>query len=124
MYKLVWNDRVLDIIFNGSVSSAELIGCYSEINSCWKFDNLKFMVFDYSTAYSPRYTVEDMEKFYHYDKAATKSNSRITQIVIATDEGTRALASYYMDISKDLAWETLLVHTREEANELLSKLKR
>lgn len=122
MYSLAWCNNTLELNFQGSIGADELYRCYGEIAGDPRFDDLRFMLFDYSDATSPRYTTDDMDKFYHLDRASSMSNSRITQVVIAIDENTAAIASYYIHISKDLPWKTLLVGSREEAVDLLMEL--
>lgn len=123
MYSIAWQDSILELNFHGSIGAAELYRCYGEIAGDPRFDDVRYMLFDYTDATSPEYTTEDMDKFYYLDQASSMSNSRITQVVIAVDENTAAIASYYIHISQDLPWRTLLVRSREEANSLLGELR-
>lgn len=122
MYSLAWQNSTLELNFQGSIGADELYRCYAEIAGDPRFDDVRIMLFDYTDATSPRYTTDDMDKFYHLDRASSLSNSRITQVVVAVDENTAAIASYYIHISKDLPWQTLLVRSRREAEELVLEL--
>lgn len=116
-HSLEWNGRGLFRAYSGSVSGAEIIAVNELTFSDPRFDELRYLISDYSAVEENNVSMEDVVRIASLNFAASKSNSQIRIAIVATDENVTALAALFNFESEELKnpWKTAIFATAEEA---------
>lgn len=120
MFAVEWEPKAVIVRFTGGVFNNDLFSSYQVVNNDPRFDHVRYLVSDFTRIDSVQFCTEDVEKMYHLNTAAAKSNANIRQIVATSDEGVEAMTQYFISLTDEsLPWSTKLVKTMAEARKIM-----
>ena len=117
-----WESKqLLHTYYTGKVTADDLINGALEIGSDPRFDDLRYIIGDWTKSTQSTITVEDVEHLSAYISAIAKSNPRIKNVTVMNSvESRQALVSLYGMLTEQTTWEVNAFLTLKEAREWLS----
>lgn len=115
--ELDWeSERLLCMRYTGMVHGRELLSTTLEISGDQRFDDLRYILSDWSNIKKTDISVDDVRVLAAYIKSMSKINGKIKNAtVVSKDEAGQALASFYKHLTRDAAWDVDSFNTSEAA---------
>lgn len=119
-----WEEKGLLIRYTGRTSGQELINSALELSGNARFDEIKYIIGDWSASEPGGITSEEVEALVACLRAIAQSNPRIINpSILPPEEHRQALVAFYVALTQDLPWNTDWFHTEEEARDWISHLE-
>lgn len=120
-YQISWEKKGAHIGLFDQVDSACINTVYAELNNDPRFEDIRYIIFNMLEMNSPEYTVSDVERLAHMDRAGAITNPNIRIAIICTNEGGLAISSFYQSEMGDSPWRAEIFSCLEDAREWLKK---
>ena len=119
--KNIWeSDNFLRRQMTGRIQASEVIDSILKLSGDERFDNLKFILGDWSQAELEHFTGEDVKQLCVIAETISKSNAQIRNaIVTGNKEANQAVAQLYV-LTKPLKWKVKVFQNIENARDWLS----
>lgn len=115
-----WLDQGLHIRYLKRVSGAALIAAARDVGSDERFDDLRYIISDWSQCQEPEVSIEEVEQLAAYITAMAKSNSRINHLnIMREDFEHQAFINLYMFLTADIPWQVSAHRSVTEAESWL-----
>jgi hypothetical protein len=95
-FTLLWEPKGVVIEFSGRVSIVDIKGAAEEYSGDRRFDELDFIIADYSQVSSCAARPAEIEDVWIVDYGAKRSNPKVRKAVVATNTEVIALADFYV----------------------------
>lgn len=120
--ELVWESKkLLSMRYEGSVSGSELLDASLKIGGDPGFDDLRYLLSDWSTVKETNISTEDVRKLVAYVSSMARTNDKIMNAsVMSKDETGQALVSFYQFLARDLPWEMQYFYNVRDARDWFS----
>lgn len=120
MFAVEWEPKAAVVRFTGNVFGDDLFSSYQVVNNDPRFDHIRYLISDFTRIDLVEFSTDDVEKMYHLNTAAAKSNASIRQIVATDDEGVEAMTQYFISLTDHkLPWTTCLAKTMPVARKIM-----
>lgn len=120
MFAVEWEPKAVIVRFTDNVFGDDLFSSYQVVNNDPRFDHIRYLISDFTRIDLVEFSTSDVEKMYHLNTAAAKSNANVRQIVATHDEGVEAMTQYFISLTdQNLPWVTCLVKTMPEARKIM-----
>ncbi len=119
-----WEQRGLHTRYVGLTPAAELLSSAQGLTSDMRYDDLKYIIGDWSESESSDIEPEDIQELVALIKALSITNPRIINAVILPkdSEQGQALTSFYVLLTEDIAWPTKWFATIEDARDWIESV--
>lgn len=116
-----WESKqLLHTSYIGKVTADELINAALEVSGDQRFDDLSYIIGDWSQSTVSTITMDDVERLAAYISAISKSNPSIKNVsVMNRNESSQSLISIYSMFTEQTSWEMEAFHSMVEAREWL-----
>lgn len=116
----IWSPSGLHIRYLDSVSGDSLVADALEVGGDERFDDLRFIISDWSECVEPRVDIADVERLAAFISAMARTNPRIVNLnVMREDFNNQAFVNLYMFLTDELPWQVLAFRSLDEAKEWL-----
>lgn len=119
-YRTVWLEKGLEKTASGIVTGCELIASRKELYGDPRFDNVEYILSDYSSAEAIEIAEQDVKIVAFMDGAAAMSNPNCRVAIVSPNNNKIPLANYYTQLSKNSPWQTRVFQTVEQAREWIN----
>ena len=119
-----WVENGMEKIASGHVTGDELIATRKELYGDERFDQLEYILSDYTFADSVQILEKDIKQVAYLDGAAAMSNPNCKVAIVAPTKIMKPLADYYAELSKNSPWDARVFETVEQAKEWLKTVVR
>ena len=120
-YEIEWTKKGVRWKFFGIVTSEEALQSNLAIYGDSRFDTIRYQIADFSEVEELRLDEKDMKKIAFLDKAAARSNARISVAIIAPSVRAKQILADYAKYSYDTPWNTKLFETAEDAGNWIER---
>lgn len=121
-YGIKWTKKGIRWKFFGIVTSAEALESNLAIYGDSRFDSIRYQIADFTEVEELRLDDKDLKKIAFLDKAAARSNPRISVAIIAPGEALQQILTDYAKYSHDTPWKTKLFETTKSAEDWIEQL--
>lgn len=94
-----WEKRGVYRKYDGAISGREMLLAVREVESDSRFDDLRYIINDFSSVTNPSITEQDIEEITALDYAASFSNPYIRLAIVANSPALQSLAERYIQSS-------------------------
>lgn len=94
-----WEQRGVHRKYDGAVSGRDLLLAVREVEGDSRFDELRYIINDFSTVTEQSITEQDIEEIAALDYAAAFTNPHIRLAIVTNDPTIQALAELYHEKS-------------------------
>lgn len=115
---IVWDKEFVRVTVGETASFAEINGLNGRLIGDYRFDIVKFQLWDFS--YTQKMILrekKDMKIFAELDKVATRWNPDLKVAIVAQEEQVVKELQNYVDSMEETDWETQIFNTVEKAME-------
>lgn len=111
-----WENWGLHTCYVGFNTGEELLSAALEVSGDPRFDQINYLIGDWSGSESSNITMEDVQKLASYIEAFSRSNSNILHpSVLPEGESRQAMVALYAMLTEDIPWTVTWFDTLEEA---------
>jgi len=111
-----WEVKVLYIQYHGAVTGEEMISSALRVGGDARFDDLRYIISDWTDCSESNVSVEDVEKLAAFVAAMAKTNAHITNLnVMHEDFNRQAFVNLYMYLTDKVPWQELAFRTLDDA---------
>lgn len=112
----IWSPGGLHIRYLDSVSGDSLVADALEVGGDERFDDLRFIISDWSECVEPSVAIEDVETLAAFISAMARTNPRIVNLnVMREDFDNQAFVNLYMFLTDEVPWQVLAFRSLDEA---------
>lgn len=112
----IWSPGGLHIRYLGSVSGENLVADALDIGGDERFDELRFIISDWSECVEPSVDIADVERLAAFISAMARTNSRVVNLnVMREDFENQAFVNLYMFLTDEVPWQVLAFRSLAEA---------
>ncbi len=115
--KAVWEPKGLYREFSGIVTSREILQAVLRVYGDPRFDELKYVINDFSQVEGVELDELNIKKVAYLDKASARSNPKIKIAFVTQNEAFYEYAALYSKFVEDLPWQTEVFPSLEQARE-------
>lgn len=117
----IWISGGLHIRYLGSVSGDSLVADALEVGGDERFDDLRFIISDWSECVESSVGIADVEKLAAFISAMARTNPRIVNLnVMREDFNNQAFVNLYMFLTDEVPWQVLAFRSLDEAQTWLA----
>jgi len=120
-YSSQWEPGGVYRRYTGVVSGVELIEASLDMYADSRFDDIHYLIADFSQVDGFEITMEEVEKLAHFNTAAAKTNGNVKTALVLTDDHAKGLVSIYDIVAQanNSPWENKVFATVEHARRWL-----
>jgi len=107
--------------WSGYVTIDEFLSLLKDVFFGKDFKDYKYWVFDFSGITGTSISPGEIYRIIDLDREGEKINSDVMIVLIATEELYFGLSRMWEILAEDISWETMVLKTKEEANDFLKK---
>lgn len=116
-----WEPRGLHTDYAGDTSGEEILSSVLALSSDPRFDDLTYIIGDFSKSTGITAGSKDVETLAAYVKALSRTNPHISNpSILPNDDSGQALIALYVLITEDIPWKTTWVKTEAEARKWIA----
>ena len=117
-FKIIWQDKGLLRKFSGDITGHEVLSSNLSILNDKRFENISYVINDFTDIDSFDITRHDVEDFASIDTIASTYNDNLIVIIVATNDGILKGAKQYLEHMKNTSFDCSIV---ENINDALKK---
>lgn len=116
-YSSNWEHNGVYRRYSGMVSGVELIEASLDMYADSRFDEINYLIADFSQVDGFNISMEEVEKLAHFNTAAAKTNGNIKTALVINDESAKSLVSIYDIVTEanNSPWENKVFSSIDEA---------
>ena len=101
----IWYPDGLYTCYSGTITGKELLRSTLDVGGDARFDELRYAIADWSACVESQVSVEDVEKLSAYIRAMSKSNPRISDLIVMREDfHSQALVNLFMFLTDEIPW--------------------